>query len=84
MHNTSLYDWVDYNKINIPVIIALNKYFVFAGLGCTTVTSPDAAALAAAQILGLNDHVIWSKLRAKQLNTWRGLKEADQKTRDDK
>ncbi|XP_060607078.1 multifunctional protein ADE2-like [Ruditapes philippinarum] len=55
-----------------------------SGLGCTTVTSPDAAALAAAQILGLHDHVIWSKLRSKQLNTWIGLKEADKKTRDDK
>lgn len=53
-----------------------------SGLGCTTVTSPDAAALAAAQILGLTDHVIWSKLRTKQLNTWISLKEADKKTRD--
>jgi hypothetical protein len=28
--------------------------------------------------------VIWSKVRAKQLNTWIGLKEADKKSRDDK
>jgi phosphoribosylaminoimidazole carboxylase/phosphoribosylaminoimidazole-succinocarboxamide synthase len=53
-----------------------------SGLGCSTVMSPDAAGLAAAQILGLSDHVIWSKVRAKQLNTWIGLKVADKKTRD--
>ncbi|XP_052795411.1 multifunctional protein ADE2-like [Mya arenaria] len=52
-----------------------------SGLGCTTVTSPDGAALAAAQILCLNDHMIWAKLRTKQLNTWVGLKEADIKAR---
>jgi phosphoribosylaminoimidazole carboxylase/phosphoribosylaminoimidazole-succinocarboxamide synthase len=45
---------------------------------------PEAAALCAAQILSLKDHVIWSKVRAKQLNTWIGLKEADKKSRDDK
>jgi phosphoribosylaminoimidazole carboxylase/phosphoribosylaminoimidazole-succinocarboxamide synthase len=55
-----------------------------SGLGCTTVISPDAAALAAAQILGLHDHMVWSKLRAKQLNTWVGLKQADKKSRDEK
>ncbi|KAL4230339.1 hypothetical protein ACF0H5_010722 [Mactra antiquata] len=54
-----------------------------SGLGCTTVTSPDGAALAAAQILGLQDHVIWAKLRTKQLNTWIGLKVADQKQREE-
>lgn len=45
---------------------------------------PEAAALCAAQILALNDHVIWSNVRAKQLNTWIGLKEADKKSRKDK
>ena len=54
------------------------------GLGCPTVTQPEAAALAAAQILGLNDHVIWAKLKTKQLNTWISLVEADKKIRDDK
>ena len=58
--------------------------FFAAGLGCATVLSPDAAALQAAHILALSDHVIWSKIRARQLNTWVGLKEADQKSRDDK
>jgi len=50
-------------------------------LGCTTVTSPEGAALAAAQILALHDHLVWSRLRVKQLNTWVGLKEADMKSR---
>lgn len=53
-------------------------------MGCTTVTSPEAAAIAAAQMLGLYDHVIWGKLRAKQLSMWIGLKEADKKTKNDK
>lgn len=55
-----------------------------SGLGCGTVISPEAAALNAAQILSLTDHVIWSKLRARKLNTWIGLIDADQKVRDDK
>ncbi|KAK7489843.1 hypothetical protein BaRGS_00018865 [Batillaria attramentaria] len=54
-----------------------------SGLGCSTVISPDAAALNAAQILALTDHVIWGKLRAKQLNTWVDLKMADKKLRND-
>jgi phosphoribosylaminoimidazole carboxylase/phosphoribosylaminoimidazole-succinocarboxamide synthase len=52
-----------------------------SGLGCTTVMYPEAAGLAAAQILGLTDHVIWSRLRAKQLNTFLALQASDKKTR---
>ncbi|XP_054718289.1 bifunctional phosphoribosylaminoimidazole carboxylase/phosphoribosylaminoimidazole succinocarboxamide synthetase-like [Uloborus diversus] len=48
-----------------------------SGLGCTTVLFPEGAAIAAAQIFALNDHVIWSRLKAKQLNTWISLKHAD-------
>jgi len=48
-----------------------------SGLGCTTVLSPEGAALAAAQILALTDHVVWSRLKAQQLNTWINLKNAD-------
>lgn len=48
-----------------------------SGLGCTTILFPDGAAMAAAQILGLTDHVIWSRIRAKQLNVWISLKDAD-------
>ncbi|CAJ0954776.1 unnamed protein product, partial [Ranitomeya imitator] len=52
-----------------------------SGLGCSTVLSPEAAAQFAAQILGLNDHLVWSKLRSCTLNTWISLKEADTKLR---
>lgn len=53
-----------------------------SGLGCTTVMYPEAAGLAAAQILGLTDHVIWSRLRAKALNNYLSLKKADKQTRN--
>lgn len=53
--------------------------FPLAGLGCSTILSPDAAAQFAAQIFGLNDHLVWAKLRASMLNTWTSLKLADQK-----
>lgn len=49
-----------------------------SGMGCGTVLYPEAAAQTAATMLGLTDHVIWAKLRAKQLNLWVGLKHADQ------
>jgi phosphoribosylaminoimidazole carboxylase/phosphoribosylaminoimidazole-succinocarboxamide synthase len=53
-----------------------------SGLGCTTVMYPEAAGLAAAQILGLTDHVIWSRLRARALNNGLSLKVSDKKLRD--
>ncbi|XP_043504745.1 multifunctional protein ADE2 [Polistes fuscatus] len=55
-----------WSSINVP-----------SGLGCTTVAYPESAALAAAQIHALNDHMVWSKLRAKQLNNFITLKKAD-------
>lgn len=55
-----------------------------SGLGCATVTSPEAAALNAAQTLSLFDHVIWSKLRASKLSTWINLIKEDKKLRNDK
>ncbi|XP_035679021.1 multifunctional protein ADE2-like [Branchiostoma floridae] len=55
-----------------------------SGLGCSTVLSPDAAVLAAAQILSLSDHMIWSRLRCKQLYTYLGLKDSDKEVRKDK
>ena len=67
-------------NINICLII----YFCRSGLGCATVIDPAGAALQAAHILALTDHVIWSKIRARQLSTWVGLKVADKTTRDDK
>ena len=48
-----------------------------SGLGCTTTLNPDGAALAAAQILGLSDHVIWGSLKGKRLNTAVSLTIAD-------
>ncbi|PIO30380.1 hypothetical protein AB205_0222020 [Aquarana catesbeiana] len=53
-----------------------------SGLGCSTVLSPEAAAQFAAQIFGLNNHLIWSKLRSCTLNTWISLKQADVKLRE--
>jgi len=52
-----------------------------SGLGCTTVMYPEAAGLAAAQILGLTDHVIWARLRARALNNFLSLLAADKKIR---
>ncbi|XP_013410133.1 multifunctional protein ADE2 isoform X1 [Lingula anatina] len=52
-----------------------------SGLGCSTVISPEAAGLMAAQIMSLHDHLIWSRLRANKLNTWLGLKKVDKKCR---
>ncbi|XP_063776944.1 bifunctional phosphoribosylaminoimidazole carboxylase/phosphoribosylaminoimidazole succinocarboxamide synthetase isoform X2 [Pseudophryne corroboree] len=53
-----------------------------SGLGCSTVLSPEAAAQFAAQIFGLNNHLVWSKLRSCTLNTWISLKQADVKLRE--
>ncbi|KAG1659872.1 Multifunctional protein ADE2 [Nymphon striatum] len=53
-----------------------------SGLGCTTVISSKGAALAAAQILGMTDHVIWSKLRVTKLSTAISLSVADKKLRN--
>ncbi|KAL5277439.1 PAICS family protein [Megaselia abdita] len=52
-----------------------------SGLGCPTVVYPEAAALHAAQILALNNFLIWSKLRVKQLNNFVTLKLADKDLR---
>ncbi|KRX26089.1 Multifunctional protein ADE2 [Trichinella nelsoni] len=38
-----------------------------AGVGCTTAISAESAALHAASILGLSDHVVWGHLRVKKL-----------------
>ena len=49
-----------------------------SGLGCTTTLNPDGAAIAAAQMLGLNDHIVWGCLRGKRIEMMLCLKEADQ------
>ncbi|XP_012055370.1 PREDICTED: multifunctional protein ADE2 [Atta cephalotes] len=48
-----------------------------SGLGCTTVIHPEAAALAAAQIHAMQNHLVWARLRAKQLSNFINLKRAD-------
>ncbi|XP_015108658.1 multifunctional protein ADE2 [Diachasma alloeum] len=53
-----------------------------SGLGCTTVLYPESAALAAAQIHALHDHLVWSRLRVKQLTNFITLKQADIKLRN--
>jgi len=53
-----------------------------SGLGCTTVLYPESAALAAAQIHALHDHLVWSRLRVKQLTNFITLKKADANLRE--
>ncbi|XDA90495.1 hypothetical protein R6Z07F_020093 [Ovis aries] len=53
-----------------------------SGLGCSTILSPEESAQFAAQIFGLNNHLIWARLRASVLNTWISLKQADKKIRE--
>ncbi|XP_012225340.1 bifunctional phosphoribosylaminoimidazole carboxylase/phosphoribosylaminoimidazole succinocarboxamide synthetase [Linepithema humile] len=52
-----------------------------SGLGCTTVVHPEGAALAAAQIHAMHNHIIWARLRTKQLDNFTSLKQADIKLR---
>ena len=51
--------------------------FCLSGLGCSTVLGGEGAALAAAKILSLHDHVVWAKLRGRRLMTWVALADAD-------
>lgn len=77
-----------YPVINCPPVKADNvttdiwsSLNVPSGLGCGTVLYPEAAALNAAQILGLTNFMIWSKLRVKQVNNLTTLIKADKKLR---
>ncbi|KAI5634992.1 SAICAR synthetase domain-containing protein [Phthorimaea operculella] len=53
-----------------------------SGLGCATVIYPDSAALMAAQIIGLQDYLVWARLRVKQLEMAHSLRQADKKLRN--
>lgn len=53
-----------------------------SGLGCATVIYPDSAALMAAQIIGLQDYLVWARLRVKQLEMATSLRQADKKLRN--
>lgn len=48
-----------------------------SGLGCSTVISPEGAALHAAQIIAHTNYVILGKLKVKQLNNYVRIKESD-------
>jgi len=52
-----------------------------SGLGCSTVLNKDGAAMAAAQMIGMNDHCIWSKLRGQRLKIALTLLHVDAKLR---
>lgn len=74
-----------YPVINCPPVKADNvatdvwsSLNVPSGLGCGTVLYPEAAALNAAQILGIGNYIIWSKLRVKQLTNIINLKQSDE------
>ncbi|KAG5897060.1 hypothetical protein JTB14_025876 [Gonioctena quinquepunctata] len=53
-----------------------------SGLGCGTVVYPETAALLAAQMISLNDYIIWSKLRLKRLGFFKSLPKADKELRN--
>ncbi|XP_045520687.1 multifunctional protein ADE2 [Pieris brassicae] len=53
-----------------------------SGLGCATVIYPDSAALMAAQIIGIQDYIVWARLRVKQLEMAASLRVADKKIRN--
>nr|CAB3264634.1 multifunctional protein ADE2-like [Phallusia mammillata] len=48
-----------------------------SGLACSTVLSPDGAALAAAQILAQHNFAVWGKVRALQLINWTKIKKSN-------
>jgi phosphoribosylaminoimidazole carboxylase / phosphoribosylaminoimidazole-succinocarboxamide synthase len=66
------------DNLNIDLWSSIN---LPSGLGCATVIYPEAAALNAAQILGLSNFMIWSRLRVKMVSNLIGLKKADQELR---
>lgn len=65
---------VKVDNVNLDIWSSLN---VPSGLGCSTVIYPETAALNAAQIIGLSNYIVWSKLRVRQLNNYISLQYAD-------
>ncbi|CRK89596.1 CLUMA_CG003275, isoform A [Clunio marinus] len=61
---------VNSNNLNIDLWSSIN---LPSGLGCATVIYPEAAALNAAQILGITNFMIWSKLRVRMINNLIGF-----------
>lgn len=73
-----------YPVINCPPVQADNvaqdvwsSLKVPSGLGCGTVLYPEAAALNAAQSIGLTDYIVWAKLRTRLVKNLVGLLLAD-------
>jgi phosphoribosylaminoimidazole carboxylase/phosphoribosylaminoimidazole-succinocarboxamide synthase len=66
------------DNLNIDLWSSIN---LPSGLGCATVIYPEAAALNAAQILGLSNYMIWSRLRVKMVSNLISLKKADKELR---
>ncbi|XP_016958634.1 bifunctional phosphoribosylaminoimidazole carboxylase/phosphoribosylaminoimidazole succinocarboxamide synthetase [Drosophila biarmipes] len=62
------------NRMEIEMWSRLNPD---SGLGGATVLHPEAAALHAASILGLNNFMVWSKLRVNRLNNIIALKKSE-------
>ncbi|XP_022904909.1 bifunctional phosphoribosylaminoimidazole carboxylase/phosphoribosylaminoimidazole succinocarboxamide synthetase [Onthophagus taurus] len=62
------------DNVGMDVWSSLN---VPSGLGCSTVMYPEAAALNAAQMVGLSNYVVWGKLKVKHFNNYVSLKIAD-------
>lgn len=66
--------------ISAEDVLCFNQLIVCVkGLGCVTIMSAEGAAMHAAQLFALTDHIVWSKLRAARLNLWVGLRFADRK-----
>ncbi|XP_044731300.1 multifunctional protein ADE2 [Chrysoperla carnea] len=63
-------------NVNLDIWSSLN---VPSGLGCSTVIYPESAAIQAAQIVGLDNYLIWARLRVKQLVNFISLQDADKK-----
>lgn len=61
-------------NVNLDIWSSLN---VPSGLGCSTVLYPETAAIASAQIVGLTNYFVWSRLRVKQLDNYVSLVNAD-------
>ncbi|XP_050663867.1 bifunctional phosphoribosylaminoimidazole carboxylase/phosphoribosylaminoimidazole succinocarboxamide synthetase [Leptidea sinapis] len=53
-----------------------------SGLGCATVIYPDSAAVMAAQIIGVQDYIVWARIRFNQLEMAASLRVADKKVRN--
>ncbi|XP_070133243.1 bifunctional phosphoribosylaminoimidazole carboxylase/phosphoribosylaminoimidazole succinocarboxamide synthetase-like [Drosophila bipectinata] len=67
----------NYPVINCPPVESNSSLNFPSELGC--ILNPEAAARHAATILGLGSFMVWSKLRAKDLNSFITLKKADKK-----